>query len=86
MKNIFLFLFIDLAYCISTIRFATRQAETETDIMNDDFEFSVFEIEVENSTDPSTNCTGEFWQPSSHKGRPVCKTFSIFVKMLFSGL
>ena len=80
MKNFNLFfLFINLSHCISTIRFETRQDKNETDIMNDDFKFSIFEIDIENSKNLSTNCTGEFWQPSSHRGKPVCLKFSIFV-------
>ena len=79
MKNFnLLFLFINLSYCISPIKLVNRQAENGTDIPNDDIEFSVFESDAENSTDPSTNCTGEFWQPSSHKGRPVYLEFLIF--------
>ena len=70
-----LFLFINLSYGISTMRVVSRQIENETVIMNDDIDFSALEIDAENFTDPSINCTGEFWQPSSHKGRPVCLKF-----------
>ena len=78
-KLILFLLFINLSYSISTKQLAIRQADNETDIMNEDFEFSIFEIDVENSTDPSTGCSGEWWQPNFHKGKPVCLKFLIFV-------
>ena len=74
-KLYLLFLFLNLSHCIPTVQLATRQAENETNIINEDFKFSEIESDVKNFTNPSTGCTGEFWQPTSHEGRPVSLKF-----------
>jgi len=85
MKNLnLLFLFISLSDCVSIKSFVTRHATNETDIMIDDVQFSSFENNVTNSLDPSTGCTGEFWQPNAHKGRPfVCSADQKIMKTIF---
>ena len=66
-----IFILIDLSNCIPTPQSVKGQLENETNIMKYDVELSVFGNYVSNSTNSTTGCTGEFWQPSSHKGKPV---------------